>query len=103
MKPWAKSFYKSSAWRQCRDAYFISKHGLCERCSQPGKIVHHKIWLTPGNINNLNISLNFEHLELLCQTCHNQEHTSGPVTADGLRFDEFGNLVEVKKDGEEAG
>lgn len=98
MKLWAKTFYKSRSWRDCRDAYFTSQHGLCERCSQPGKIVHHKIWLTPENINNPNISLNFEHLELLCQTCHNQEHTSGAVTVDGLRFDESGNLIQVTTD-----
>lgn len=93
MKPWAKAFYKSKAWRQCRDAYFVLMHGLCERCGSPGKIVHHKNYLTPENIWDPNISLSFENLELLCQRCHNQEHTSRPVTAEGLRFDEYGNLV----------
>ena len=95
MKEWAKSFYKSKAWRQCRDAYFVSQHGLCERCNGPGKIVHHKIYLTPDNINDPDISLNWDHLELLCQDCHNQEHHSTAPVADGLRFDEWGNLVEA--------
>lgn len=93
MKPWAKSFYKSKAWRDCRDAYFIFRHGLCERCGGPGKIVHHKIYLTPQNINDPNVSLNWENLELLCQDCHNEEHHEDEATVSGLMFDENGNLV----------
>lgn len=42
MKPWAEAFYKSSAWKQVREAYIIYKHGICERCGGPGVIVH--IW-----------------------------------------------------------
>lgn len=93
MKQWAERFYKSKAWRECRDAYFVSKHGLCERCGGPGKIGHHKIYLTPQNINDPDVALNFENLELLCQDCHNQEHHGSDAVADGLMFDEEGNLV----------
>jgi len=96
MKPWAEKFYKSKAWRQCRDAYFVFRHGLCERCGGPGKIVHHKIWLTPENINDPAVSLNHEYLELLCQDCHNKEHHESPVTGDGLMFDEDGNLIQTE-------
>jgi 5-methylcytosine-specific restriction endonuclease McrA len=92
MKPWAKSFYKSKAWRQCRDAFFASRYGLCERCGKPGVIVHHKIKLTPSNINDPTVTLNWNNLELLCQDCHNKEH-GGSVTADGLEFDENGDLI----------
>lgn len=93
LKPWAESFYKSKAWRDCREAFFISKHGLCERCGRPGKIVHHKKYLTPENINDPNITLSFENLELLCSSCHSNEHNGTDVTAEGLMFDEEGNLV----------
>ena len=93
LKPWAERFYRSKAWRQCRDAYFVSKHGICERCGGPGKIVHHKIYLTPQNIHDPNVSLNFDHLELLCQDCHNQEHHGGSAIEDGLMFDENGDLI----------
>ena len=94
VKEWAKPFYKSKAWRDCRDAYFISRHGLCERCNcKAGTIVHHKIYLTPENINDPNITLSFENLELLCQDCHNDEHHGIDAAADGLMFDEDGNLV----------
>lgn len=95
MQDWAKSFYKSKAWRECRDAYYASKYGLCERCGNPGKIVHHKIYLTPENINDPNISLNWDNLELLCQHCHNIEHHGGQITAEGLAFDENGDLIKV--------
>lgn len=95
MKPFAEKFYKSKAWRNCRDAYFISRHGLCERCPQPGKIVHHKILLTPNNINDPNITLNWEHLELVCQDCHNKEHhgSDDGVMREGLMFDANGDLI----------
>lgn len=92
-KEWAKSFYKSKAWRDCREAFFISKHGLCERCGEPGKIAHHKEYLTPDNINNPNVTLNWENLELVCATCHNNEHHSTDVTAEGLCFNKYGELV----------
>lgn len=92
MKPWAEWFYKSKAWQECRDAFFKSKFGICERCGDPGVIVHHKVHLTPGNINDPNVTLNWENLELLCQDCHNKEH-GGASTADGLAFDEDGNLI----------
>ena len=93
MKEWAKPFYKSKAWQDCREAFFIFRHGLCERCGGPGKIVHHKIYLTPENINDPNISLNWDNLELVCQDCHNEEHHSTDAVADGLMFDENGELV----------
>jgi len=93
MKSFAKLFYKSKAWRDCRDAYFAYRYGLCERCGKPGKIVHHKIYLTPENINDSNVSLNWDNLELVCQDCHNEEHHSTDVTSDGLMFDKNGDIV----------
>ena len=95
-KDWAKAFYKSAAWQKCRAAYIQSVFGLCERCQRPGWIVHHKIKLTPGNIGDPNVTLAWENLQYLCQDCHNREHGGGS-TADGLMFDERGDLVEVSK------
>lgn len=94
MKPWARKFYNSKAWKDCRNGYFKSKYGLCERCAAPGKIVHHTVYLTPENINNPMISLNWKLLELLCQDCHNNEHHSTGATAAGLYFDAEGNLIQ---------
>ena len=90
---WAKAFYKSGAWLKCRAAYIQSVFGLCEKCGRPGWIVHHKIKLTPGNINDPNVTLNWDNLEYLCQDCHNSVHGLSS-TADGLMFDERGDLVE---------
>lgn len=95
MKPWAKSFYLSSAWKKCRRSYIQSVFGMCERCNRPGKIVHHKVYLTQMNINDPSVSLNHEHLELLCQDCHNDEHHGSESISDGLRFDEHGDVVSV--------
>lgn len=93
-KEFAKKFYASKAWQKCRAAYIASVFGLCERCGRPGYIVHHKVTLTPNNINDPDITLNFERLEYLCHDCHNREH-GGAVTTEGLRFDSDGNLVEA--------
>ena len=97
-RDFAKKFYNSKQWIKCREAYKQSVNGLCERCLSKGKYVpgdevHHKIYLTPENINDPNITLSFENLELLCSSCHNNEHHSTDVTAEGLCFNEHGELV----------
>jgi len=79
MKPYATKFYKSQAWKRCRERYAASVGGLCERCRKrgqivPGAIVHHKIYLTPENINDESVTLNWDNLELVCRDCHAQEH-----------------------------
>lgn len=79
MKDFAKAFYKSKEWKRCRDGYIKSVGGLCERCLSeglivPGYIVHHKCYLTPENIHDTSITLDWNNLEYLCHTCHNKEH-----------------------------
>lgn len=98
-REFAKSFYNSRAWKACREAYRQSVNGLCERCLErglyvPGDEVHHKIYLTPENINDPYITLNWENLELLCATCHSKEHNEkySPLR-EGFGFDENGDLV----------
>lgn len=81
MQEYSESFYKSTIWQSCRESYIKSVGGLCERCYKkgiytPGKIVHHKKYITPENIGDPNITLNFKNLELLCINCHNEEHIS---------------------------
>ncbi len=92
----AKRFYKSTAWKKCRESYIASVFGLCERCKKPGKIVHHTVYINAFNINDPNITLNHDLLEYLCQDCHNREHFEkhSPVR-EGLMFDEEGNLIEL--------
>jgi len=98
VKEYAESFYKSVKWQRCRDAYFLSQQGICERCMNPGKIVHHKTYITPLNIGDVNITLNPDNLELLCIVCHNKEHFSNKCynayTEDGKPiWDNINNKV----------
>lgn len=107
MKPFARQFYNSAAWKRTRDAYFNHQYGICELCGQPGEEVHHKTFLTPDNIYHPDITLGWDNLQLLCRPCHNAVHEKAydmaraknrknPGTMNGLTFDEDGNLVEKK-------
>lgn len=97
MKDYAKKFYKSPAWQRTRAAYMESKHYLCERCGRPAVICHHKHYLTPANIQDPSVALNWENLECLCQDCHNKEHMGRQSRAV---FDDMGNVVNVIPTGE---
>jgi 5-methylcytosine-specific restriction endonuclease McrA len=94
MQPYAERFYKSKTWQQCRAAYAKRVGGLCERCRAhgrivPGVIVHHKIHITPENINDPNITLDFNNMELLCRDCHTLAHTRGKR----YKVDELGRVI----------
>lgn len=78
-REFAREFYSSEAWNKCREGYRKSVGGLCERCLAkglyvPGEIVHHKIHLTPQNVKQPDVSMNWSNLELLCRDCHAAEH-----------------------------
>lgn len=94
MKDYAKAFYFSPAWINTRRAYKKSVGGLCERCLAkglyiPGDIVHHKIHITPDNINDTDITLNWNNLELVCRDCHADIHRK---IEKRYRVDEFGKV-----------
>ena len=97
MKEYAKGFYKGKQWRKISSLYMSSRSYICERCGGVGSICHHKIYITPANINNPEIALNFDNLECLCQDCHNREHMAKHSTAV---FDSDGSMtgaVETKE------
>ena len=96
-KEWAKAFYNSNAWLRCRSGFIQSVYGLCARCQETGYIVHHKTLLTPSNINDPYVALNWECLEYLCLDCHNKEHMSNHdvVIRDGLMFNSKGEIVQA--------
>lgn len=96
-KIWAKKLYNSVAWKNCRASYIAKVFGLCEGkdCGKPGYIVDHIIELTPENINDVDITLNHNNLQYLCLECHNTKTFARySNTAEGLMFDEQGNLIE---------
>ena len=79
-RPFAKPFYKSTEWLRCREEYAKSVGYLCEDCLKrgvyrPGVIVHHIEELTPINITNPEVSLDFSNLRLVCRDCHAKEHS----------------------------
>ena len=72
------AFYVSGPWIACARAYKAA-HPLCERCMARHEIsyseeAHHKIKLTPKNINNPDVTLNWDNIEALCGKCHKAEH-----------------------------
>ena len=97
-KPFARKFYSSKAWQDCRNEYARRRHYLCEECLRkgiykPGVIVHHKIELDPITIERPEIALNFDNLELLCRDCHRERH--GPT---GGRWDEVNKRRRAARD-----
>lgn len=93
-KEFAKSFYNSKIWKECRESYISKVFGQCEICGEPGYILHHKIELTPENINDPTITLNHSNLQYLCLDCHNKIHgIDTEVTREGVCFNEYGEVV----------
>lgn len=79
MKPYARQFYSSKAWQHTRDAYRKYRKNLCEVCLAkgvitPAEIVHHKIELTPDNIIDPAVTLNWNNLQCVCRECHAAAH-----------------------------
>lgn len=97
-KEFARGFYSSETWNRTRAAYKKSKGGLCEQCLMsglfnPGEIVHHKIPLTPFNVETPEITLNWNNLELLCRECHLQAHKKNKKR---FRVDEDGRVEAMR-------
>ncbi len=103
-KVWAKWFYNSDAWQASRNGYIQERiridGGVCEVCRQRlGYVVHHKIPLTPQNIRDPDIALNWKNFSYECKPCHDQHEGHGVVRASELvcSFDDDGNPIAVKE------
>lgn len=99
-REFSRAFYKGKAWKETREYIFIRDKGLCQDCLdkgivKPGKEVHHIEYLTPENINNLNIALGEDNLRLLCKECHHRRHNKNECVNDGLMFNEYGELMRM--------
>ena len=78
-KDFAKAFYKSKVWRQCREGFIRWRTGvdggMCQRCGERlGYIVHHKEWISQQNIHDPLVLLCWDNLEYVCKPCHDDEH-----------------------------
>lgn len=78
-KQFAAGFYRSAAWRRCRDAYVADRvmtdGGMCEDCGElPGQELHHIRPLAPDNIGNADVTLGWDNLVWLCRGCHFKAH-----------------------------
>lgn len=106
--PYAHRFYHSKAWQDVRAYVWDRAHGLCERCAQdgivkPADVVHHKVPLSPDNMDDPSITLDHGNLIALCHECHTEVHKKLGVGALGtegaevprVRFDEEGNVVRL--------
>lgn len=88
MKEFASKFYGTRAWRNTRRAYSKSVGGLCEMCLRqgvytPGEIVHHIKHLTPQNIDDPAVTLDWNNLMLVCRDCHAKIHENNKR---GMRY-----------------
>lgn len=91
--PKVDRFYKSKAWKKCRNAYMQEQHYICERCHEVAEICHHKEYITVDNIDDPKITLSWNNLEALCRDCHNKEHFSNDLD---YYFDDEGNIRSKK-------
>lgn len=78
-REFARSFYSSKTWQDCRNEYAKTARYLCEDCLRrgiykPGVEVHHIEELTPANIHRPEVTLSFGNLVLLCRECHKARH-----------------------------
>ncbi len=105
-KGFAKIFYNSARWKRCRNSYIQQRimidGGMCEEChEQAGFIVHHKITLDESNINNPDITLNYENLSYVCKDCHDRfeghgvgRAAKGPTVIFNEKGEPIGRLEE---------
>lgn len=106
--PFAHRFYHSKSWQDVRAFVMNRAHGLCERCLEngevkPADVVHHRIPLSPANMDDPKIALDPENLIALCDECHTEVHQRLGIGALNGRseekprvgFDKEGNVVRL--------
>lgn len=84
-----QAFYTSTQWQRFRDRYIaeraVKDNGwTCDMCGQTidnaeDITLHHKVELTPDNVNDVMISLNPDNIQQVHRACHNKHHKhAGP-------------------------
>jgi len=88
-REFAKNFYNSNNWKKVRKSFIKLRMGMdggmCQECHErPGEIVHHRVWLTPDNIDDANVTLSYSNLEYVCHACHDKIHGNLSEISDKL-------------------
>lgn len=65
-------FYNSKEWRVLSMTYTQDKAFRCEQCGQVASEVHHVVPIQTDD--GWNRRLDYDNLELLCKSCHNDRH-----------------------------
>lgn len=100
----SKAFYNSKQWADIREYVLKRDNYICKQCGKPAEEVHHKVWLTPKNIGDPNVTSNESNLVSLCKDCHFAIHRDQKRKAvskanqknkviDEYEFDENGYLI----------
>ena len=100
MKKYAEQFYKSRAWKTCRESYIKTVGGVCEECAKygiiaPAEEVHHKVHLNERNINDPHITLDYSNLIALCRECHRRKHSKRNANRR-YTVDEYGRVTPIQ-------
>lgn len=79
-----KQFYQSREWKEFMEILAMERMNedgqlICAHCGKPivkkyDRIGHHKIELTPDNVNDFSISLNPDNVDIIHFRCHNAIH-----------------------------
>jgi len=95
-KEFAKAFYNSKLWRECRKEVLRRDIYTCAHCFARAEEVHHVIELTPENINDIHIALNPDNLISLCHDCHTKitKGSTGDIIEDYI-FDDDGQVTQI--------
>jgi 5-methylcytosine-specific restriction protein A len=93
-KKFAKSFYDSRLWQNARRIALRRDHYCCVYCDARAAEVHHKMELTPGNIDDIAVTLNPDNLISLCHRCHTKltAGNNGDLREEYI-FDDYGQVV----------
>ena len=87
-------FYHSRKWKAVRRHIRHRDQGICQKCGNVGREVHHKIPLSLRNYQT-ELAIDPENLVLLCRSCHLAERGAGMVR-DDVMFDEQGRMIQRK-------
>ena len=87
--PNIERFYTTTAWRKCRASVLAEHGGLCQVCLSKGLIepavhVHHRVPITPENLDDPRITLDRSNLMALCEECHAEQHRTRRWRCDAL-------------------